>query len=286
MKYFAGLAFFAALINAGCRSAPASQTIPDGFALIPAGIFTMGSPVSETERRDDEIQRRITISSFYLSKYEVTQEEYQETMGSNPSGFKGDTLPVEYVSWYDAVEYCNRRSQREGLTPVYAINGNDVAWNRKADGYRLPTEAEWEYACRAGTTTPFHTGNSITTSQANYNGNAEGEWRKKTTPVGSFAPNLWGLYDMHGNVSEWCWDAYEVYNTDARTDPANPAAEGSRVKRGGSWFRDGGNLRSAYRGRSDMKIGSSQSDQPERSIDLGFRLARSLFLDSHRRHRA
>jgi formylglycine-generating enzyme required for sulfatase activity len=192
-------------------------------------------------------------------------------MGSNPSYFKGDNLPVEQVSWYDAVEYCNQRSQREGLTPAYTRSGDKVTWNRSANGYRLPTEAEWEYACRAGTTTTFSTGNTITTSQANYgwqnpyNGNSKGIDRRKTTPVGSFAPNPWGLYDMHGNLWEWCWDWYRSYSGDDQTNPVGPVAGSDRVRRGGSWYNDGGYLRSANR------YGSNPSS---RGNNLGFRLVR------------
>jgi formylglycine-generating enzyme required for sulfatase activity len=144
---------------------------PDGFVLIPAGTFTMGSPASEVDRSSNETQHQVTLSSFYMGRYEVTQKEWVAVMGSNPSYFKGDDLPVEQVSWYDVIDYCNKRSIKEGLTPAYTVSGTTVTCNWKANGYRLPTEAEWEYACRAGTTTPFNTGNNITTAQANYNGN-------------------------------------------------------------------------------------------------------------------
>ena len=186
-------------------------------------------------------------------------------------------MPVEQVSWFDAVEYCNRRSQLEGLTSAYTISGtgNDrtVTWNRNATGYRLPTEAEWEYACRAGTPTPFNTGNNITTAQANYNGNspyndnARGENREETTPVGSFPANAWGLFDMHGNVWEWCWDWHGAYSSGAQTNPVGAASGVGRVIRGGSWLDDGQLLRSAC-------LGSYVSSR--RADIIGFRLVRSL----------
>ena len=198
----------------------------NNMVLIPGGSFMMGSPTTEPARRDNEgPQRKVTISPFYMGIYPVTQTEYMEIMGENPSYFKGEDLPVEQVSWYDVVEYCNRLSQKESLTPAYTIIGENVDWNRNATGYRLPTEAEEEYACRAGTTTPFNTGNNITTEQANYNGiypynnNAKGKYREKTSAVGSFQANPWGLYDMHGNVWEWCWDYFGGYSSVAQTDP-------------------------------------------------------------------
>jgi formylglycine-generating enzyme required for sulfatase activity len=244
---------------------------------INGGTFTMGSPTNEVGRDNDEIQRQVTISSFQMSRYQITQREYQEIMGKNPSRFRGDNLPVEWVTWFDAVEYCNRRSQREGLTPAYTITvitrtHRTVTWDRSANGYRLPTEAEWEYACRAGTTTPFNTGNNITTSQANYNGNhpynnnARGEYRKHTIQVGSFAPNAWGLYDMHGNVSEWCWDFYDTYADGVQTDPTGATSRAVyRVFRGGSWGDGGKSLRSSYRSR-----GVPES----RYVIVGFRVVR------------
>jgi formylglycine-generating enzyme required for sulfatase activity len=254
-----------------CGLAAQQTAAPNGFVRINGGTFTMGSPANEPERDDDEVQHQVKVSSFYMGKYEVTQKEYQEIMGTNPSSFKGDNLPVEQVSWYEAVEYCNKRSQKEGLTPAYTINGTNVTWNRNANGYRLPTEAEWEYACRAGTTTPFSTGNNITTDQANYdenypyNNNAKGTYREKTTAVGSFSPNAWGLYDMHGNVWEWCWDWYGDYSSGSQTDPVGAVTGTYRVLRGGGWGDDCQLLRSALR----------LNDYPSNRFSyLGFRLVR------------
>jgi len=189
------------------------------------------------------------INSFFLGIYPVKQSEYIEIMETNPSFFKGDDLPVESVTWKNAVEFCNRLSLREGLTPAYIIEGDDVFWNRDANGYRLPTDAEWEYACRAGTTTPFNTGNSISTSQANYDGrfpfnsNVRGEHRAKTTPVGYFAANTWGLFDMHGNVWEWCWDDPNSQEPDSSV----LSVDTLRLIRGGAWSSSGRSLHSSFR---------------------------------------
>ncbi|GHT82226.1 hypothetical protein FACS1894137_00710 [Spirochaetia bacterium] len=263
---------------------PPEWPMPDGFVRIQGGDFLMGSPPTEAGRLDDETQHRVTVSSFYMGKYEVTVGEFRrfvnaagytttaESSGGgyvwtdgewqwkadanwkNPYFSQGENQPVVLVSWYDAVRYCNWLSGQEGLSPAYTINGENVSWNRSANGYRLPTEAEWEYACRAGTPTPFSTGNNITTSQANYNGNypynnnSKGTYREKTTNVGSLGYNAWGLYDMHGNVWEWCWDRYDKdYSGGVQTD--STAASGSvRVLRGGSWNRYAQGLRSANRG--------------------------------------
>ncbi|GHV80400.1 hypothetical protein AGMMS49944_21910 [Spirochaetia bacterium] len=221
-----------------------SGNVLEDFVFIQGGTFTMGSPASEPDRESNETQHQVTVSGFYMGKYEVTQQEYKKVMGTNPSRWKGSNLPVEQVSWFDALEYCNKRSRREGLTPAYTISETNVTWDRNANGYRLPTEAEWEYACRAGTTTPFSTGNNIRTSQANYDGNYPWD---KTTAVGSFASNAWGLYDMHGNVWEWCWDWYGDYNIRARTDPTGAASGSDHVLRGGGWGSGAQHLRSATR---------------------------------------
>lgn len=145
-----------------------SQTeINDGFVLVSGGTFLMGSPESEAWRGDDEQQHTVTVSDFYMSPYEVAQEDYEALTGNNPSSFEGSKLPVDSISWVDAITYCNLMSEQAGLIPVYQIDGNEIFWNRSADGYRLPTEAEWEYACRAGTTTPFHTEDSISSEECN-----------------------------------------------------------------------------------------------------------------------
>ena len=228
---------------------------------IPGGTFTMGSSANERGRSNNEgPQHQVTVSPFCMEKYPVTQAEYQAVMGTNPSNFKGENLPVEQVNWFDAVEYCNKRSVSEGLTPAYTINGSNVSWNAEADGYRLPTEAEWEYACRAGTQTPFSIG---TVDEAGWHsGNSDNQ----THPVGEKQPNPWGLYDMHGNVLEWCWDWLGNYSAGAQTDPQGAASGTNRVYRGGCWRFTAMQTRSAFRFGNHPYL---------RSHLVGFRLVRS-----------
>lgn len=249
---------------------------------LPAGSFSMGSPENEPWRSADETLHTVTVSAFSISPYEVTQREYAALMGENPSTFQGESLPVEGVSWYDAIAYCNARSAAEGLTPAYTVDGSRVTWDLSSDGYRLPTEAEWEYACRAGTVTPFNTQTSISVDEANYWGhypyqieenyfsqeNLEtkpGIYREEPVPVGSFAPNAWGLYDMHGNVSEWVWDAYGDYAQEAAVNPTGPEARPQRIYRGGAWNDFAKNLRSAYRAAMQPELAA---------FNVGLRVAR------------
>ncbi|MDR0476177.1 MAG: formylglycine-generating enzyme family protein [Treponema sp.] len=233
----------------------------NNMALIRGGIFTMGSPVNELGRSGNEgPEHQVTVGSFFMGRYPVTQAEYQEVTGRNPSAFKGSNLPVEQVSWFDAVEYCNKLSIRDGFIPAYIIDGSDVSWNLDANGYRLPTEAEWEYACRAGTQTPFYSG--ISADEAGWHfGNSTG----KTHPVGEKQPNPWGLYDMHGNVLEWCWDWFGNYAEEAQTNPQGASSGANRVYRGGCWSFTALQTRSAYRFGNKPGI---------RTYLVGFRVAR------------
>jgi formylglycine-generating enzyme required for sulfatase activity len=251
-----------------CVTVVCAYGVQNDMVFINGGTFLMGSPAGERGRNSNEgPQRQVTVSSFYLGRYPVTQAEYEEIMGINPSHFKGANLPVEQVSWFDAIEFLNRRSVKEGLTPVYTRVGNVVVWDREANGYRLPTEAEWEFACRAGTQTPFYTGAAV--GEAGwYAGNSSA----RTHPVGEKLPNEWGLYDMHGNVLEWCWDWIGAYPSEAQTDPAGPANGNHRVYRGGSWMFQAIHTRSAYR------FGNHQN---MRSFIIGFRAARNAALQTN-----
>jgi len=228
------------------------------LALIPAGQFLMGSPLDEPERDSDEGQHEVMITKpFYIGVYEVTQRAYERIMTKNPSVFhqkNGGSLehPVEQVLWGESVEFCKKLS--------------DLPEEKQAGrAYRLPTEAEWEYACRAGTQTVFHFGNRLSSTQANFNGHFpyggadQGPYLQKTAKVGSYQPNGFGLYDMHGNVAEWCSDWYdpEYYRHSPKEDPQGPpkgvvpTGFGGfyHVVRGGCWLDEGRGCRAAYRFR-------------------------------------
>jgi formylglycine-generating enzyme required for sulfatase activity len=208
------------------------------FSFIPPGTFLMGSPPDEEGRTEDETQHRVTLTKgYYLGAHPVTHAQWRAVMGSDPDGREqADDHPVTNVSWEDARRFCQELKKRDGQP------------------YRLPTEAEWENACRAGTTTPFFFGPTISASQANYNGNAvygegkKGKNRKEVTPVGSFKPNAWGLYDLHGNVWEWCADWCDDLPAGEQTDPKGPSRGQTRVMRGGARGHHPNYLRSAARG--------------------------------------
>ncbi len=248
-----------ALRNGRCRETGICRTLnlPGGAEMemiyCPPGEFMMGSPANEEGRYDRETQHRVRLTKgFWLGKYPVTQRQWRSVMGGNPSAFQGDDLPVERVSWDDCQAFIKKVNAALGC------------------GARLPTEAEWEYACRAGTTTAYFWGNALNGNRANCDGNypcgtaKKGPYLEKTTPVGKYGANPWGLCDMHGNVWEWCADWYGEYPTGSVTDPTGPASGGSRVLRGGSWRNGARYCRSAYRSSSYPGL---------RDFSLGFRLS-------------
>lgn len=203
----------------------------------PPGSFMMGSQESEAERESDEHLHEVEISKgFWMMETEVTQELYEAVTGNNPAYFKGNLKPVEMVNWHEAVNFCIKLSELTGQT------------------WELPTEAEWEYACRAGTNTPYHFGYTLDPGLANYDPSyglgsmTLGEQKGMTMDVKSFSPNAWGLYDMHGNVWEWCYDYYYEYPQQKIADPKGPEKGSKRVMRGGSWYAGAGHTRSANRG--------------------------------------
>jgi formylglycine-generating enzyme required for sulfatase activity len=278
------LAFlFAAILLVGSAG---SQEVPGNFVLVEGGTFK--------NEKSNYLGKDVTISSFYIGKYEVTQREWTEVMGSNPSRFKGDDLPVEAVSWYDCVEYCNKRSQEEGLKPYYNIDRqikdpnnltvlDDKKWtvtfNAGANGYRLPTEAEWEYAAGGGQLSKSYkySGSNDVDQVAWYWQNAgderlTGYWQwsaiernnNKTKPVGGKQPSELALYDMSGNVREWCWDWYGDLDSHG-TAPQGSSSETGRVWRGGGWIGGEHCCETAFRG--NFEANGSGPDQ-------GFRVCR------------
>jgi len=224
------------------NAAPAESKAESGteMVLISAGRFVMGD-----QTQIDAAPHEVAISAFYMDKNLVTQEQYEKVVGENPSRWKGATNPVEQMRWSDAARYCNARSKSEGLEPCYDLQTWEC--NFQANGYRLPTEAEWEYACRAGSTTAYFFGNdpSKLKDYAWFEKNSGG----KPQPAGQKPPNAWGLYDMHGNVWEWCNDFYQVdyYQQSPKENPTGPKAGDTKVVRGGAWKFSDETCRSAYR---------------------------------------
>lgn len=240
--------------------------------LIPSGEFLMGEPQhrSASGILRNIPRRRVQVTQpFHLGVYPVTQDEYQSVIGVNPSVQKGDgRLPVDSVTWFEAIEFCNALSTREGLARYYEVDGQIVSIDGGA-GYRLPTEAEWEYACRAGTTSPWSFGDdeSLLPEYAWIDDNSS-----ESHPVGMLKPNPWGLYDMHGNVWEWCWDWYDyyLYYHMSLRDPQGPSEGDTRVLRGGSSDDLAYATLSAYRGYAEPSC---------RDMDSGIRVARTISPD-------
>jgi formylglycine-generating enzyme len=266
--------FTVVLIGPAAAEDPAAGDQDVEFAFIPAGTFQMGSPKDEWGARVDELRHLVTITApFYLATTEVTQRQWRALAGSNPSYlYDCPDCPVEGITWLAAVAFCNAFSTQAGLTPAYTIVDTVVTWDRSSDGFRLPTEAEWEYACRAGTSTAFNTGACLSTDQANYcgygplTGCPEGLWRDQSVAVRSFPPNAWDLYDMHGNVAEMCWDRHDYHRAGPAVDPTGATAGGMRIVKGGS-FRDFAN---------DCRSACRELIRPAgRQKWIGMRLARS-----------
>ncbi|MCX6874440.1 MAG: SUMF1/EgtB/PvdO family nonheme iron enzyme [Verrucomicrobia bacterium] len=281
----------------------AAAPTPAGFEQIPAGSFSMGNALAASgDGASIELPvHQVQVSAFYLAKHEVSKALWDDvrTWGLTHSytdlstgGGKAATHPVHSITWYDMVKWCNARNQKEGLTPCYTVSGatyktgysDAVVCNWSANGYRLPTEAEWEKAARGGLSGKrFPWGNSITHIQANYYGNSSYKYDLSSTlgyhptyavngtpytsPMGSFAANGYGLYDMAGNVYEWCWDRYGPYPSATQTDPRGAASGSVRVFRGGGWYGDANSCRVADRNEYAYPYDSY--------LSVGFRLARS-----------
>jgi formylglycine-generating enzyme required for sulfatase activity len=265
------LAALAALFAAPAL-AQSDLRVPDWMAYVEGGTYLQGSPDSEAGRSFDEGPRReVTLSAFLLAKREVTFDEYDEYCAASGKPRPDDkawgrwSRPVIDVTWRDAVEYCNWRSKKDGLAPAYTLGGDAVTCDWAAEGYRLPTEAEWEYAARGGKKVrglPYP-GGADPEGLAWFSLNAG----NRTHPAGGKAANELGLFDMAGNVWEWCWDWYAGYPVGKAADPRGPEGAALRVVRGGAYFNVASNLRPAKRWFVD----------PAHRFDyLGFRLARSL----------
>ncbi|MDR1325094.1 MAG: SUMF1/EgtB/PvdO family nonheme iron enzyme [Treponema sp.] len=248
----------------GIHSERGDYSVPVNMVRVAGGSFRMGNMIGEDDERP---VHTAYINGFFMGKTEVTQGEYRTIIGTNPSGVFGDTLPVENVSWYDAVEYCNKLSLKEGLTPAYSGSNDNITCSFTANGYRLPTEAEWEYAARGGNRDSlvfsYAGGNSVGVLGW-YNNNSE----KHIREVGIKSPNSLGLYDMSGNVWEWCWDWYGAYSSTEQSDPKGAQRGSYRVTRGGSWNSSADQLRTTYRNYGDPAV---------RYHDLGFRVVRPIF---------
>jgi formylglycine-generating enzyme required for sulfatase activity len=231
--------------------------------LVDEGTFRMGNTLGNGSR-DQIPSHLVTLRAFYLSKYEITHAEYQTIMGENPSSSISDNQPAMMVSWFDAVAFCNALSAREGLTPCYEINGKDITCNFNANGYRLPTEAEWEYAARGGNLSQDYkySGSNDINRVAWYNLNSGGE----THNVGTKLANELGLNDMSGNVWEWCWDWYGLYSDDPQSNPIGPDSGNDRVFRGGNMITHDDYVQIFFRGFHNPSLSGG---------GVGFRVAQT-----------
>jgi formylglycine-generating enzyme required for sulfatase activity len=240
-----------------------SGKLPEGMILVKGGTFKMGSSKG---KYGEKVVHHVTLNNFYIGKFEVTQKDWKIVMGKNPSYRKGNTCPVNFVDWYKAIEYCNRRSRKEGLTPCYSGSGDKITCNFQADGYRLPTEAEWEYAARGGPQSRHY-------KYSGSNDPGEVAWYLKNIvifyqPTAQKKPNELGIYDMSGNVWEWCWDWYDFdyYQNSPVKNPHGPRSGIRRVVRGGGFTNPEYSIRNAARYRLE----------PIRmSLNIGLRVVRN-----------
>jgi formylglycine-generating enzyme required for sulfatase activity len=244
---------------------PVSRSATPAMVRLEPGEFLMGSPPYERGRDSQEDRHQVSLTRpFLIGVTEVTQMQWFEVMGSWPSYFEGANRPVEKVDWFEAIRFCNALSRREGFTPAYRIEGDGAVWNRDADGYRLPSEAEWEYACRAGSNTPYTAGEDPGQLQTvGWFGGSAGDG---TRDVGRLEPNAWGLYDMHGNVWEWCWNWAGEYPPRFARDPMGPPSGRSRVIRGGAFDSPAASCRSAKHNAANPGLNAPM---------IGFRVARN-----------
>jgi formylglycine-generating enzyme required for sulfatase activity len=308
MRVKSGLQVAAVLLFSALAASAQDTGARSTMILVPAGAFTMGSPASEAARFEDEVGHEVRLSAYLIGKKEISVAVFRSFVAATgyattaerergavvigaasvetradaywdkPYFEQGEDSPVVDVSWFDALEYCNWRSLEEGLDPVYSIEGRNVSADFAANGYRLPTEAEWECACRAGTTTATAFGDTLSLMQANLRCSYPFDVHKfavetslmGTASEGSYPPNAWGISDMHGNVAEWCWDRYGPYaipaGGGAEKDPVGALSGQFRVRRGGDWNGSDSNARSAARGSAIPDYAGP---------DIGFRIARN-----------
>lgn len=264
----AGLAASGEPIEVAERTGPNVEPPLMDLVEIPGGLFLMGTPENQRGHQfDEEPVHTVQISPFSCMRFPVTRRLYKKVMGQDPSFPAGatDNRPVNRVTWFQALDFCNRLSKRDGFKPCYQIKDAQVEWHFAANGYRLLTEAEWEYACRAGTTTRWSFGDDEERlgDHAWFGANSNSQPQS----VGGKLPNAWGLYDMHGNVWEWCWDIYGPYTAEFKIDPTGAKKGIDHILRGGTCVGSPGLLRSALRYRIQSE---------SRSELIGFRCARSL----------